>query len=80
MPKFIKKPSIDWGDMGRTAVGLGMIGIGSAIGQEIGSIISGYVAQRWVCKSSFTKQFVMAIALLNAVDLLFERFIPRGVM
>lgn len=86
MPKFVKAvKGFDWGDVGRTAVGLGVIGLGSAIGggglgSAITSLISGYIAQGWICKGDFSKKFVFGISILNSIDLLMEGLVPRGVV
>jgi len=82
MPKFVKAvKGFSWEDMGRTALGFGIVGVGSAVGQEIGSLISGYLAQRFVCKSTFSKQLVMAVSILSTIDMLMERLMGgRGVM
>lgn len=81
MPKFVKAvKGFSWEDMGRTASGFIAVGVGSAVGQEIGSLISGYLAQRFLCKSTFSKQLVMAVGILSAIDIFMERaFGGRGV-
>jgi len=82
MVKFVKAvKGFSWNDMGRTALGFGVVGVGSALGQEIGSVISGYLAQRFICKSTTSKQLVMAISILSAIDMLMERFLGgKGVI
>ena len=42
------------------------------IGKEIGSVVSGYVSQRWICKSEFSKKFIWYLSLLNALDMFLE--------
>jgi len=85
----VKKGSIE--QTIRVAGGLGTIavtsalgsGVGGGIGGAIGSLLGGHIGSTYIVagkKQSFAKQFVWWISVLNAIDLLMQTFIPRGVV
>lgn len=80
MVKFVKAvKGFSWMDMGRTAGGFVVVGLGSAVGQEIGALVGGYLGQRFICKTTLSKQLVMGVGILSAIDILLERaFGGRG--
>jgi hypothetical protein len=68
-------------DTVKTGLGLGLVGLGGGVAGEIGSLVAGYVASNHLVKGdSFSSKFVWYISILNAMDILMERFTPRGVV
>lgn len=72
----IKKSGIE--DALRVGASLGLMGLGSMAGGEIGSLVAGGLTSKFLVKGDFEKKFVWWISVLNALDIFMERFTPRG--
>jgi len=64
-------------DVLRTGSGLAVVGLGTAVGGEIGALLGGFVAKNYLKSGNF----VWNVAILSAVDTFLERIMKtKGVV
>lgn len=81
MPIVGTKTKNDITEALKLGVGTAIVGLGSSpsgvIG-ALGSVIGGYVGQKYICKGTYGT-ILMAFSVINAVDILMEGMTPKGV-
>ncbi len=78
--KVINEVKEEGVSFGKVVLGSVPVAVGGAVGDFVGALIGGYVAQK-IVKGKKEQEVIKVITYLTAADLFLEKFIkPRGIV